>query len=177
MIRKIIPREIQQALMIGITVFVALLFWGGRFMYTKSLSRLLKYKMERRRVELENQVGKQLNELTKIRKDMNTVKESSLFLAEIAKIAGQLNLKLKSISAIPIEKRQEFVKLGVSLELDTNFHELGLFVSKLETAEIFIDIDKLNVYTEHERDKPAAPKFIAQMVVSTFSMTDTILEK
>jgi len=177
MIRKIIPRDIQQALVVGIAVFIALLFLGGRFMYTKSAAMLFKYKIERRRVELENKVGKQLNELSKIRKDMSTIKESSLFLAEIAKLAGQLNLKLKSISATPIEKRQEFVKLGVNLSLDTTYHELGLFVSRLESADIFVDIDKLSVSSEYDRENPSTPKVIARMLVSTFSLTDTILEK
>ena len=177
MIKKIIPKEIQKALLAGVTVFVLILIWGGRFMYEKSNAKLKKLKIERQRVRLENRVGVKLNELSKIRKKMTVIQESSRFLAEVAKIAGQLNLKLKAISALPREKRNDFIKLSVSLEVDTTYHELGLFISKIESAEVFMSIDKLELNSLVTAENAASPRILAKLIVSTVTLTDTLLEK
>jgi len=92
-------------------------------------------------------------------------------------MAGQLNLKLKSISASPVERHDEFVKLGVQLEIDTTFHELGLFVSKLETAETAILVSDLSVDSDATRQQARSPRVDARMRVDTIYLTDTILEK
>lgn len=177
MIKKIIPKEIQKSLMVGITIFVLIVVWGGRFMYEKSNIQLRKVAIERKRVKLENKVGIKLNELTKIRKKMVVIQESSRFLAEVAKIAGQLNMKLKAITALPREKRNDFIKLAVSLELDTTYHELGLFISKIENSEVFMAVDKMELGSLVTAENAASPQILAKLIVSTVSLTDTLLEK
>ncbi len=177
MIRKIIPKEIQKALLAGVTIFVLILVWGGRFIYEKSNTRLKKLKIQRQRVRLENKVGVKLDELSKIRKKMTVIQESSRFLAEVAKIAGQLNLKLKAISALPREKRNDFIKLSVSLEVDTTYHELGLFVSKIESSDVFMSIDKLELNSVVTAENAESPQILAKLIISTVTLTDTLLEK
>ncbi|MFH1094354.1 MAG: hypothetical protein V1739_09440 [Candidatus Omnitrophota bacterium] len=177
MIKKIIPQEIQKLLLAGVTVFVLIFFWGGRWMYKQSDIRLKKMKIQRQRVKLENEVGVNLNELTKIRKKMTTIQESSRFLAEVAKIAGQLNMKLTAITALPRETRNDFIKLSVSLELDTTCHELGLFVSKIESSEVFMAIDKMELSSVVTVENAESPQILAKLIVSTVSLTETLLEK
>ena len=177
MIKKIIPKEIQRVLMVGVTIFVLILFWGGRFLYEQSNIKLKKIAIQRKRVMLENKVGAQLNELTKIRKKMVVVQESSRFLAEVAKIAGQLNMKLKAITALPRENRKDFIKLSISLEVDTTYHELGLFVSKIEGSEIFMTIERMDLSSLVTTENAESPKILARLIVSNMTLTDTILEK
>ncbi len=181
MIKKIIPTELQKYLIIGISVFLVILFWGGRLMYNSRIREVLKYRAQRARVALENKVGADLEKLKKIRADIKTVSESSRFLAEVAKIAGQLNLKLRSISALPIEKRNELTKLTVDLDIDTEYNELGFFVSKLENSDLFISIDKLEITKSAEIDrsiiKSSVVSLTGRFTVSTFFLTDTVLEK
>ncbi|MCG2712779.1 MAG: type 4a pilus biogenesis protein PilO [Candidatus Omnitrophica bacterium] len=177
MIKKIIPKEIQKLLMVGGTIFVLIFIWGGRFLYNKNNVRLQKIKIQRQRVKLENKVGINLNELTKIRKKMTVIQESSLFLAEVAKIAGQLNMKVKAITALPRETRNEFVRLAVSLEIDTSYHELGLFISKIEGSEVFMSIDKMELSSTVTAENAGSPQILAKLTVCTMSLTDTILEK
>jgi hypothetical protein len=98
-------------------------------------------------------------------------------LGEIAKITGQLNLKLRGIQAMPMEKRPEFVKLNVSLDIDTTYNELGLLVSKLESADIFIIIDKMELITMADKLTAGEPRISAKLNVSTIALTDTLLEK
>ncbi len=177
MIKKIIPKEIQKALIAGVTIFVLILIWGGRFMYERSNISLKKLSVQRKRVKLENQVGIKLNELTKIRKKMVVITESSRFLAEVAKIAGRLNMKLKAITALPREKRNDFIKLSVSLELDTSYHELGLFISKIENSEVFMSVDKLELNSTVTAKNAASPQILAKLIISTVALTDTLLEQ
>ncbi|MBU4305422.1 MAG: type 4a pilus biogenesis protein PilO [Candidatus Omnitrophica bacterium] len=177
MIKKIIPREIQKAFIVAVLVFIVLFYWGGRLMYGKTLDKIKKCKVERERVVLENRVGRQLNLLQKVRGEIKTVQESSRFLAEIAKIAGQMNMKLRSISALPMEKHPEFVKLNVGIEVDTKYHELGLFISKLEGADLFIIIEKIEIVNQVDKENIEDPRVFAKINSSTMYLTDTILEK
>jgi len=178
MLKKIIPKEMQQTMAIGAIVFLALLFLGGRVLYSNSVTKMTKYKKQIKRVKLENKVGVQLVELKKAKESMSVIRESSKFLAEIAKLSGQLNLKLKAISAEPAEKFNEYVQLSVSLQLDTTFHELGLFVSVLENSELLITVKDLIINDAGQEKPEKGPKRVdATLVVSTVSLTDTILEK
>ena len=177
MIKKIVPKEIQHILLVGVTVFVLLVIWGGRFMYEKTNVKLRKLAVERQRVRLENKVGLKLNELTKIRKKMVVIQESSRFLAEVAKVAGQLNMKLKAITALPRESRNDFIKLSVSLELDTTYHELGLFISKIESNEVFMAIEKMEMTSNVTPENAGSPQILAKLIVSTLSLTETLLER
>jgi hypothetical protein len=79
MIKKIIPREIQQTLIVGAAVFVGILYWGGRIMYEQSTQKLLKYKQERKRVQVENKIGEDLSVLQKTRQQMAAITESQRF--------------------------------------------------------------------------------------------------
>ena len=175
--KLIITKEIQKIILVGVTIFVLILIWGGRFLYEKSNLKLSEYKKQRQRVKLENKVGSKLNELIQLRKKMNVIHESSRFLGEVAKIAGQLNLKLTAISALPREKRNEFIKVSVSLEIDTTYNELGFFISKLESADVIMLIDKLDMKLNLTKENAASPKILAKLIISTFALTDTILEK
>lgn len=177
MIRKIIPRDILNAFIVGVIILLVLLFYGGRIIYNKSMVKLTKHKQERARIQLENEVGSKLEKFKEIRAEVKSVKESSRFLAEVAKIAGQLNMKIRSISVLPVQKHAEFVKLGVNLEVGTNYHELGFFLSRLEGADIFIAVDNLDITSSLNKEESLAGEVNVKMYVSTFSFTDTILEQ
>jgi len=176
-LKTIVPKEIQRALIAGVACFLFFLFVGGKYMYKVSISKLIDYKNKRIRVQLENDVGKELEKMKKMRDKVKTVKETSRFLAEIAKIAGQLNVKLKSISAMPVEKYPEYVRLSVNFEVQATYHELGMFISKLEDAELFVSIDKLQVTAFIEKGADFSPLVNAKIVATTFSITETLLEK
>lgn len=176
-IKKIIPRELQQIFIIGAFVFLVLFFIGAKNLHKYHIMEILNIKKQRRRVELENSVAAQLSKLKKIKEEITIVNESSRFLAEIAKMSGQLNLKITSISAVPIEKRDEFIKLGVNLEIDTNYHEMGVFMSKLESAQLFVTVEKLEMLSNLAKETADAPRVNAKMNLTTFVLTDTILEK
>jgi len=174
-IKKIIPREIQQVFMVGAIIFLFLLFLCGRWLNDYHNKQMNEIKKQRKRVELENRVATQLSKLKKIKEEITVVNESSRFLAEIAKMSGQLNLKITSIAAVPIQKRAEFINLGVDLELDTTYHEMGVFMSKLEAADIFITVEKLEMHAT--KSNAIEPRINAIISLSTFVFTDTILEK
>ncbi len=177
MVKKNIPKEIQKVLLVGLTIFSLVLIWGGRFIYKHSNVELKKLAIQHKRVLLENKVGATLNKLSIIRKKMVVIQESSRFLAEVAKIAGKLNMRLTAITALPREKRNDYIKLAVSLELDTTYHELGLFVSRIENSEVFMAIDKMELASKVTVKNAESPAILARLIISTITLTDTLLEK
>ena len=174
--RLSLPKEIQQVLMIGLLIFATVLFLGGKVIYKQSIKQLIELKKEREQVALENKVGKVLSELQQIREKQRVIKESSQFLSEIAKFSAMLNMKMVSISAGTIEKRSAYVKIPINLELDTTYHQLGSFISKLENEELFINIEKLDINLPDELTKDKV-RILASMTLSTFYLEDTNLEK
>ena len=171
-----LPKEIKQVLALGLVIFVAVLFLGGKAIYKQSISQLIELKKERNQVSLENKVGKKLGELQEIREKQRVVKESSQFLSEIAKLSAMLNMKMISISAVSIEKRNEYVKIPINLELETTYHQLGSFISKLENEDLFINIEKLIISLPEQATKDKT-RILASLVISTFYLEDTSLEK
>ena len=171
-----LPKEIKQVLALGLVIFVAVLFLGGKAIYKQSISQLIELKKERNQVSLENKVGKKLGELQEIREKQRVVKESSQFLSEIAKLSAMLNMKMISISAVSIEKRNEYVKIPINLELETTYHQLGSFISKLENEDLFINIEKLIISLPEQAAKDKT-RILASLVISTFYLEDTSLEK
>ncbi|MBU0744541.1 MAG: type 4a pilus biogenesis protein PilO [Gammaproteobacteria bacterium] len=175
MIRKEITPDVSRVLAASLVVFLLLLFLTGRFIYQSRISKLLQIKRERSRIELENKVGKQLGDLKKIREKLPSIKESSIFLGDIAKLAGQLDMKLVTISAMPVQKFNDYTKFSVRLDIDTTYHELGNFISRLETAGRFIYIDSLEMAPAEIAEKTTA-RLLVKINLSTINLTDTSLE-
>ena len=174
--KRIIPPDMQKYAAIGAVVFLVVLFFTGRMMQEQTMLRIKDLQKQSKRVQLENEVGRQLNELKKVRDKVKSERESSKFLAEVAKLAGQMNLKLVSIAALPLEKYSDFMKLAVNLELDTTYHELGVFVSMIENAELFMFVGKLDI-TAQEKAEQLTSRVTARLVISTLFMNETSVEK
>ncbi len=172
---RYVPPELRKTLLIAAVIFISLFFFGGRMIYEKNINRILKYRQQRKRTELENKVAKQLTELKKIREGMKPIKGSSQFLAEVAKLAGRLNMKLITIAAQPVEKRNEFTKFGVQLEVDTTYHELGNFVSMLESDERIINVDVAKIITTKMTPEGSA-RINVVLDLSTFALKTVSLE-
>ncbi|MCM8812878.1 MAG: type 4a pilus biogenesis protein PilO [Candidatus Omnitrophica bacterium] len=175
--KKIISKEIQQLLSAGVVVFVVIFLWGSRLMFQNSVVKINQYRKQIKRVKLENEIGAKLEELKKVKESLGAMRESSKFLAEIAKMAGQLNVRLVAISALPAEKRDLFVKMGVSLEVDTTYHELGILVNKFEELKNpVVLVEKVAVAAPSDV-KAQTTRITAKMLVSTLYLTDSLLEK
>lgn len=173
--KQVIPHDVKQSLLVSVVFLAIVIFIVGRMIYRSNISRLLQYKKERQRVEIENDVARKLNELKKVREDIPPLKESSVFLGEIAKLAGQLNMKLVTISALPMEKRGNYIKYSVKLEVNNSYHEAGIFISRLETAKRFINIDDFKIATQGKVETNTATCSV-EITLSTFYLTDTSLE-
>jgi len=64
----------------------------------------------------------------------------------------------------------------VNLELDTTYHELGVFVSMIENAELFMFVGKLDI-TAQEKAEQLTSRVTARLVISTLFMNETSVEK
>lgn len=78
--------------------------------------------------------------------------EIPLFLSELAKLAQEANVKLMQIKPAKLTKHEAndaegrlYFRLPIDLDLSCGYHPLGIFINRLETAQKYISILKLDV--------------------------------
>ena len=167
--------ELKRTFIACIIAGVGLFYMGGQWIFKQNIKRLNDYKFQRDRVQLENKVAKELSKLKKIREKIEPIKGSSEFLAKIAKLAGQMDLKLVTISAQPVKKHNEFTKFSVDIELDTVYHQVANFIGKIESDEMFMHIDSLTLQSKGTNQEGLS-RLRAFITISTFYLADTNLE-
>jgi len=71
--------------------------------------------------------------------------ESSWLLEEVSNIASKERIEVSSIKAGSPEKIGHYTKLYVLLEVYSTYHQLGKFLSKIESQEKFFKVETLNM--------------------------------
>ncbi len=168
-----LPADIQKILGVGVVVFGLILFWMGQHMYKNSMSQVADYRKQRQRVILENEIGKKLENLNKMRDSVVSVRESSRFLAEIAKMTGQMGIGMKSIAALPMQRHREYIKLGLELEIVCTYNELGNFIARIESPGSFVHVTELDCAKKDAQHEEMTSK----ITLNTIYFVETLLEK
>ncbi len=84
-------------------------------------------------------------------------------LQEVSKRARDAGIEVTSLSPQPSQVGVEFTQLLVSLQLEATYHQLGQFLSHLESAEPIIRVDNLDVLPQRTAEGNAQ----VRMVLST----------
>lgn len=87
-------------------------------------------------------------------------KSVSWLLEEVSRIASESALELISIKPEGPEERGNFTKLPIRIEAHSTYHELGKFLSQLESSKKFFKIEDLQLKrVEEEGGKDTAKSF------------------
>ncbi len=86
-------------------------------------------------------------------------------LRTVGELANEADIHLSTISPQPPKHRGEFTQVSVSLRLTASYHQLGQFLSRLESAEHLLRVDKLNLSPKASGD--GASEADVDLVVST----------
>lgn len=92
------------------------------------------------------QVAQSLQEIERLRKRFPQNLETEWLLREISRLAEEAHLQLTTILPTSPKKVlgvEEVMTLSVALEFTASYHQLGKFLSILESAPVFIRVDEL----------------------------------
>ena len=76
---------------------------------------------------------------------------NATLIQTINQIAQQSGMTLSSVTPIEAEKQDTTIQYSLLIESDCTFHELGRFISKIESYEKFLKIGEMNVTNDKDR--------------------------
>ena len=136
---------------------VAGVFLGGLMVVKPSLTRLSVLKAEKTGLSQKETLYKGLVEeekkLIAYRRSLSKIDDKAKLIEELNTLAAQSGLTV--VSMVPDEKKTVTAtyleRVGVRIEAEGNYHQLGDFVSRVENLEQFSKILGLDINTEAER--------------------------
>lgn len=164
-------QDLDRQGLVSIVMVVIVLIFGGRLIYANRSEQLNSVYAGQKKAQLCNEIGKLREKYDSYENNLPEVKETAWLLGEVAKIANQNRIKLQSIQPKPMVREKDIIRFAISLSIRCTYHELGGFISRLESSKKFIHVDRFNVNskgsdeTMESNDSPTAD---VQMELSTF---------
>lgn len=148
---------------------IAGILLGGVMVVKPSMARLSMLKVQKagmpQKESLYNAIVQKEKKLSEYRQYLSRISDQAKFIEELNTLAAQSGLTV--VSMVPDEKKVTATyleKIGVRIEAEGNYHQLGEFISRVENLEQFAKILNLDINTETGRDDvvalqdPTAPR-------------------
>ena len=143
---KHIPKSILTA---AAAIVVCTIFIGSVFIYItfknnakEFKSKILVEKDKNAIIARINLVEKRLAFYTKRTPE---AKDTSWLLKEISRISSEEGIEISSIESGDLKERDLYFKLNVILNVYASYHQLGVFLSRVESEEKFFRVESLNM--------------------------------
>ena len=91
-----------------------------------------------------------LRQIERYRKRLPNEASPSWLVNEAVSIGERVGVQLSTIAQEPPQEFQQFTRLVVTLEFNASYHELGLFLDRVEHADSFIQVERLEVIPPKE---------------------------
>lgn len=98
-------------------------------------------------------------------------KNISWLMGGVTRLAKDAQIKIISFQPKKVDKQEGYLRIPLAVRVSGDYHELGGFLEKIESAKEFIKLDSLNLNIAKATDeagKEAEP--VADLVVSTIYM-------
>ena len=125
------------------------------------------------RITEEREKNRVLIEVRKAEKEIDSYqpripleKDVDWLRREVIRMANESEVKIISINPQSPEVRAQYTRLAIKMEMECGYHQLGDFISKLESSKRFIKIDSLSLDAVEGGGKERIVK--AKITVSTF---------
>lgn len=136
------------------------------------LARQLAEEQESQQVRVE--IAKLVGEVEQFRKRLAPEPEAVWLVREVGRLAEEAHVQLSSIAPQPPRPVQEFTRLVVAIQFDSSYHDLGQFLSVIESSNSFIRVDELAV-SRQTRDQdhplPAVTLTLSTLYLPPFSIS------
>lgn len=164
-----LPPELDKNSFISILMVIVILMWGLNFIYKNRVAEIQTIRNEQTRVDLRNKVSQMQEVYDGNQQKLPEVKETAWLLGEVAKIANQNRIKLQAIRPKPMQQEKDFTKFSIELNIKCTYHELGSFISRLESSKKFIRVDRCDIKISEEAGADESDVVAdVQLEVSTF---------
>ncbi len=100
--------------------------------------------------EVQADITAALRQIEQYRKRLPPEPNPSWLVNEAVTLGEQAGLQLTTIAQDPPQTFQTFTRLAVSLEFAASYHQLGMFLDRVEHAEHFIHVERLSVTPPRE---------------------------
>jgi len=91
------------------------------------------------------QTAATFRQIEQYRKRLPNEPSPSWLVSEAMSLGERVGLQLSAIAQESPQEIQQFTRLAVTLEFSASYHELGLFLDRLEHAGSFIQVERLQV--------------------------------
>ena len=162
MIDDLLLKIKNRKLVVMLAPVIVGVFLGGIIVVKPSLARLVAIRAESsllsKKEAVFGRVIEQEKKLSECRQHLSRILDKAKFIEELNNLANQSGLTV--LSMVPDEKRTVVVyleKIGVRIEAEGNYHQLGEFVSRVENLDQFAQIVLADINTETGTDSTVSP--------------------
>lgn len=125
---------------------------------------------ERTKNRILTQIGGIEKEIASYEPRITPKKDVEWLRRKVTEMADQAQVKIVSITPQAPDEKETYIRLPIRMEVECGYHQLGDFISKLESSKEFIKIDALDLTVkEVERGRTIAK---VGLTVSTFYLKD-----
>lgn len=102
---------------------------------------------EKEKNKLADEINELGNKINSYRQKISTPGDISLVINEVFKIAKDMKIEIVSLQPQQTEEETLYVRLPLKVVIEAGYHELGRFLSRIESSEKFIKVDNLQIST------------------------------
>ncbi|MBI4355473.1 MAG: type 4a pilus biogenesis protein PilO, partial [Candidatus Omnitrophica bacterium] len=152
-------RNKRLPLILGGLIALATLVLGLQMVVRPGLSRLRENQTllaeERQKSELVRQLQDQLARMEPWQRRLSSDQMMEWLVSELTRLARESGVRVIAIQSHPVTHAPEATSVSVSLEIESSYHELGRFLSLVESSPPLILVERIEIKAAAA---PAAPR-------------------
>lgn len=154
---KFVALTRRKDIVIGLGILLVAAILAQKVVYSPKAKKIERLRSQIREEEEKNRLLGEIDQIDQTlhsyQKKTPSGREVSWVLDKVTKIAKDMELSIISLEPQPPDDRGAYVRLPLKLEVECGYHELGRFLSQIESSEEFLRIESLQVKTGEQREK------------------------
>lgn len=153
--------ENKITLVICLLMFIVAIFVGYNYIYSPQIQRIEDKKVQFVKEIEKNKIAYKIHgvrqKVDKYLKYFPTSSDASWLISEVSSKVKKADVDLLSIKPSSIKHFKDYDIISVILQLRGSFHNVGEFISKLESSNILLKVSSINVIGRriYEREEKA----------------------
>ena len=162
-------RNKRWRLILGGVVALAALVIGLQMIVRPGLARLREAQAllseERQKSELVHQLQAQLTRMEPWQRRLSSDQMMEWLVSELTRLAREAGVRVIAIQSRPVTHTPEATSVSVSVEIESSYHELGRFLSLVESSPPLILVERIEIQAA---TAPASPR--AELLLSSWQV-------
>lgn len=171
--------RVKQTLLLGTIIVAFAGFFGYHMVYRPQQAKLAEYPrvLEREQADYQAQadVAALVERIESYRRRLPPGADTSWLVNEVVSVANDVGVQVTRIVPEPPRDLQGVTRLGVSLQVSASYHQLGVFLDRIERAALFIRVDRADLAGASDAN-PSSERTI-QVVLSTLYIPPFLLSR